>query len=84
MDRKDLLKRISSKPEVLGGRPCVAGTRIAAELILDNLAAGVSHDELLAAYPTLTDEDIAAVLAFAAELSRMTWEPLTTGAPEGR
>ena len=73
MDRTQLLKRISSKPGVLGGRPCIAGTRIPVEIVLENLADGVSRDELLAAYPSLGLEDIAAALAFGAELARIIW-----------
>ncbi len=77
MERGELLKRVSSKPSVLGGRPCIAGTRIPVELILENLAEGVSREELLAAHPTLTGDDIAAALAFAADLSRTAFAPLS-------
>lgn len=76
MDRAALLERISSRPGVLGGRPCIRGTRIPVEIILESLADGVPQDELLRAYPSLVAEDIAAALGFGAELSRMTWEPL--------
>ena len=76
MDRASLLERISSKPGVLGGRPCIRGTRIPVETILENLADGLAQEELLRAFPSLVQEDIAAALAFGAELSRMTWEPL--------
>jgi len=84
MERAQLLKRVSSKPGVLGGRPCIAGTRIPVEVVLENLADGVSREELLAAYPSLTEDDLAAALAFGAELSRMTFEPLDLAEPAPR
>jgi uncharacterized protein (DUF433 family) len=61
----DLLQRVSIDPAVCFGRPCIRGTRIWISLILENLAAGVGADELLEAYPQLTDEDIRAPLAHA-------------------
>lgn len=48
------------------GKPVIAGTRIAVELILEKLAAGETLDELLEAHPRLTREAIRAALAFAA------------------
>jgi len=66
----DWRKYISVDPEVMHGATCVAGTRIPVSVVLDNLAAGMSHDELLDAYPSLTRESIAAALAYAAELTR--------------
>ncbi len=53
-----------------GGRPCVRGTRIAVADVLGWLAAGMSHDEIRADYPELTEEDIRACLAYAAERER--------------
>lgn len=65
MDRDELLKRISVDPNVCFGRPCIRGTRIWVSLIVDNLAEGVSEEEILAAYPGLTRDDIRAALAYA-------------------
>jgi uncharacterized protein (DUF433 family) len=62
--------RISTDPAVCHGRACIEGTRIMASGVLDNLAAGKSPDEVLALYPTLRKEDVAAVIAYAAELAR--------------
>lgn len=62
-----LEKRIVSDPEVMLGKPVVAGTRITVELLLEKLAAGESEDQILSAHPKLTREDIRAALAFAAE-----------------
>lgn len=49
MDREGLLKRISVDPNVCFGKPCVRGTRVWVSLIVDNLAEGLSEDELLKA-----------------------------------
>ena len=70
MRREELLKRISVDPNVCFGKPCIRGTRIWVSLIVDNLAEGLSEEEILAAYPSLCLEDIRAALAFAAEMTR--------------
>ncbi|MGH9817051.1 MAG: DUF433 domain-containing protein [Candidatus Acidiferrales bacterium] len=57
-------------PRICRGKPCIRGTRIEIAIILDNLAAGVSADEIIDAYPQLNHDDIRAALAYAAELSR--------------
>ena len=66
----DWRKRISVDPKVCHGRACVAGTRVMVSVILDNVAAGLSADEILASYPSVEREDIAAALSYAAELAR--------------
>ncbi len=66
----DWRPRISVDPDVCHGKACVAGTRVMVSVVLDNLAAGSSHDDILADYPSLKMEDIEAVLAYAAELAR--------------
>jgi uncharacterized protein (DUF433 family) len=53
-----------------GGRPCVRGLRIAGADVLGWLAAGMSHDEIRADYPELTEDDIRACLAYAADRER--------------
>jgi uncharacterized protein (DUF433 family) len=53
-----------------GGRPCIRKMRIAVADVLGWLAAGMSHQEILADYPELTEEDIRACLAFAADRER--------------
>ena len=70
MERKKLLERISVDPMVCFGKPCIRGTRVWVSLIVDNLAAGVTGEELLEAYPHLEHEDILAALTFAAEMTR--------------
>lgn len=70
MDRQELLKRVSVDPNVCFGRPCIRGTRIWVSLIVDNLAEGISEEDLLAAYPQLEPDDIRAALCYAAEVTR--------------
>jgi uncharacterized protein (DUF433 family) len=60
------IDRITIDPSVCGGRPCIRGLRVRVKDVLDLLAAGASRDEILADYPYLEDEDITAVLEFAA------------------
>ena len=59
---------ITVDPAVLAGKPVVKGTRISVELLLDRLADGWSHDDILAAYPQLTREQVLAAVRFASEL----------------
>jgi len=59
--------RIAADPAVMMGKPCIRGTRITVELILRKLGAGRSFADLLEAYPRLTEEDLRAALAFAAD-----------------
>lgn len=61
---------IVSNPNVMMGKPIVAGTRITVELILEKLAAGETIEQLLEAHPRLTREAIQAALTFAAEALR--------------
>jgi uncharacterized protein (DUF433 family) len=61
---------IVSHPNVMMGKPVVAGTRITVELILEKLAAGETIEQLLEAHPRLTREAIQAALTFAAEALR--------------
>jgi len=59
--------RIVTDPEVLAGKPVVRGTRLAVEFIIELLAQGWKEDEILANYPGLSKEDVAACLAYASE-----------------
>lgn len=58
---------ITTDPARRGGCPCVRGLRISVGDVLGWLAAGLSHAEILADYPELTEADIRACLAYAAE-----------------
>ncbi len=53
-----------------GGRPCIRGMRISVADVLGWLAAGMSHEEILSDYPELTEEDVRACLAYAADRER--------------
>ena len=55
-------------PEVMGGKPVVAGTRITVGEILRRLAAGESPEAILEAFPRLTPESLRAALVYAAEV----------------
>ena len=66
----DWRERISIDPAVCHGQACIKGTRIPVAVVLDNLAAGLSADEIVASYPALRVEDVRAATAYAAELAR--------------
>jgi uncharacterized protein (DUF433 family) len=61
---------ISTDPQIMMGKPVIAGTRMTVELILEKLAAGETVEQLLAAHPRLTREGIQAALAYAAQTLR--------------
>jgi uncharacterized protein (DUF433 family) len=61
----------TSDPEIMGGRLVFRGTRIPAEVLFENLADGLSLDEILDAYPTLKREDAVAAIELA-------WKRMTT------
>ena len=63
MDYQDYISR---DPSVCGGEPVIKGTRVTIRTILASLAEGDSPQEILKDFPSLTDEDIRAVIAFAA------------------
>lgn len=63
-------ERISVDPLICHGRTCIKGTRIMVSVILDNLAAGLSLEEIIQSYPSLTEADIQAAIAYAAEIAR--------------
>lgn len=65
--RATFRSRITFDANVCGGRPCIRGMRIRVSDVLDMLSAGVTREEILSDYPYLEDEDISAVLQYAAE-----------------
>jgi uncharacterized protein (DUF433 family) len=69
---------IISRPDLLSGKPCVRGTRISVDFILELLAGGATREQILAAYPSLTEEGLAAALRFAAERVR---DEIVVGGP---
>jgi uncharacterized protein (DUF433 family) len=60
----DWRDRIAVDPEVMLGKPVIAGTRIPVEQVLRKLAAGMSVEAVLGDYPRLTREDVQAALAY--------------------
>jgi uncharacterized protein (DUF433 family) len=61
---------ITIEPGKRGGRPTVRGMRIAVADVLGWLAAGMTHQQIMADYPELTEEDLRACLAYAADRER--------------
>jgi uncharacterized protein (DUF433 family) len=61
---------ITLEPGKRGGRPCIRGLRVSVADVLGWLAVGMSHEQILADYPELTEEDIRACLAYAADRER--------------
>jgi uncharacterized protein (DUF433 family) len=62
----DYLAHISRDQSICGGEPVIKGTRVTLRTVLASLAEGANVDEILADFPTLTAEDVRAVVAFAA------------------
>jgi uncharacterized protein (DUF433 family) len=60
----ELLERIVSDPEVVGGRPRIRGTRLTVRYIVGLLASGASIEEILADHPSLNREDVLACMHF--------------------
>jgi uncharacterized protein (DUF433 family) len=63
---------ITFEPGKRGGKPCIRGLRITVYDVLSYLASGMSHEEILADFPSLTENDILACLAYAADRERKT------------
>ena len=63
---KEFSSYISINPGIRFGKPCIKGTRITINDILQWLASGMTHEQILTDYPSLSEEHILAALAFAA------------------
>jgi uncharacterized protein (DUF433 family) len=61
---------ITVDPKVCHGKACIKDTRVMVSVILDNLAAGSTPDEIVRSYPSVSREAIRAAIAYAAELAR--------------
>ena len=64
-DDLEILKRITARPDVFGGKPIIRDMRISVELVLSLLSQGATQEELLDDYPILEPEDIRACIAYA-------------------
>jgi len=67
----DFASLISINPEIRFGKPCIKGTRIAIADILQLLANGATHEEIMVDFPSIKNEHILAALAFAANRESM-------------
>ena len=67
---------IVSNPQILGGKPCVRGTRLSVEFLLELAASGATQEQILAQYPHLTPDGLAAAFRYAADVLKgeQTWE----------
>jgi uncharacterized protein (DUF433 family) len=66
----DYSRIITIEPGKRSGKPCIRGLRITVYDVLDYLASGMTHAQILEEFPDLTEEDIRACLAFAADRER--------------
>ena len=80
-DQRPYKERIVADPKILAGKPVVKGTRIAVDLVLEELAQNPAVDELLAAHPDLTRDDVQACLAYARAI--VTGEEVSPKPPKG-
>lgn len=67
---------IIADPQILDGKPCVRGTRLSVEFLLELVASGATQEQILAQYPQLTPDGLAAAFRYAAAALRgeRTWE----------
>ena len=80
-ERTQYHKRIVTDPRILSGKPVVKGTRIAVDLVLEELSLNPDVNELLAVHPDLTRDDVQACLAYAQAL--VTGEEVSPKPPKG-
>ena len=66
----DWKKYIVVDPQICHGQACFKGTRVMVSVVLDNLAVGMTTEEILTSYPSLSPDAIPAAIAYAAELAR--------------
>jgi uncharacterized protein (DUF433 family) len=68
----DFTGLITLEPGKRSGKPCIRGLRITVYDVLEYLAAGMTHQEILEEFPDLTEQDIRACLAYAASAEKRT------------
>jgi uncharacterized protein (DUF433 family) len=74
-------EHITVDPDICHGRACIKGTRIMVSVVLDNLAAGLTPEEIVRSYPSLNHEAVRAAIAYAAELGRERVVAMPTAMP---
>ena len=67
---------ISVDPNVCHGKACISGTRVMVTVVLDNLAAGLTVEEIAESYPSVSADAVRAALHYAAELAKERVAPL--------
>jgi uncharacterized protein (DUF433 family) len=72
----DWREYITVDPDVCHGKPCIKGTRVMVSVVLDNLAAGQTPEEIAGSYPSVNREAVLAAIAYAADLARERVVPL--------
>ncbi len=68
--------RITIRSDQMGGKACIRGMRVTVSLVLNLVANGMTHDEIIEAYPYLEKEDIQQALRYAAWLAEVSVHPL--------
>lgn len=63
-----MFDRITEDPAILGGKPCIKGTRISVDFLLELLAQGASREDILKVYPHLRPEDLEQAVRYSASL----------------
>lgn len=71
LNSNELLKRITIDENICHGKPIVRGLRYPVETVLELLASGMTHQEILEDYEDLEEEDLQACLLFAIELTKV-------------
>ena len=69
-------EHITTDSDICHGQPCIAGTRVLASVVLDNLAAGLTPAQICESYPSVTKEGVRAAIAYASELAKGQVIPL--------
>lgn len=66
----DWREYITVDPDICHGKACIKGTRVMVSIILDNLAAGLSPDQIIESYPSISPDAISATIIYTADISR--------------
>lgn len=77
LSNMDWKKHITVEPAICHGKACIKGTRLPVSVVLDNLAANMTPEEIMQEYPSLTREAITAAIAYAADLAAERVLPLS-------